>query len=149
MNLELVQLPTDATGIMLISTNVENLYTFSRGSYHPTKNSIDLDGNKRLYLKCIYDTSENPTCPPITEINFYRIKHYQGNKQVLVKPETDIIEPVPIASYPTSASYTIEKATAGKAKKNVVVYKGNYDLTDLLKGERQHDTCLVKFFHFL
>lgn len=97
-------------------------------------------------MKCIYDTAENPKLKPITEINFYRIKHYQGNKQVLVKPETDVIEPVPIASYPSSAIVKIEKATAGKAKKNVIVYRGNYDLTDLLKGERQHDTCLVYFY---
>lgn len=33
---------------------------------------------------------------------------------------------------------------AGRAKKNVMVYRGNYDLTDILKGDKQHDTCLVK-----
>ena len=109
--------------------------------------SIDLDGTKSLYLKCIYDTAENPTSTPITEVNFYRIKHYQGNKQVLVKPEADVIEPVPIAAYPSSATFKIEKATAGKAKKNVIVYRGNYDLTVLLKGEKQHDTCLVMLLH--
>jgi len=105
--------------------------------------SLDLDGTKSLYLKCIYETDEDPVKEPITEINFYRIKNYQKNNKVLIKPEADIIEPIAVGSYPCSAVYKIEKATAGKSKKSVVVYKGDYDLTDLLKGEQKQDSCLV------
>lgn len=106
--------------------------------------SLDLDGTKSLYLKCIYETKENPTPNPITEINFYRVKNYQRNNRILIKPETDIIEPVAIGTYPASASFKVEKAAAGRAKKSVVVYRGSYDLTDLLRGEQKQDSCLVR-----
>ena len=77
-NLELIVLPSDTKGIMLIDTDSERLYLL------PLWFSVDLDGSKQLYLKCIYESCETPKLAAISEINFYRIKHYQGNKQMLV-----------------------------------------------------------------
>lgn len=88
---------------------------------------------------------DDPNKIPITEINFYRVKNYQKNNEVLIKPETDAIEPIPIGVYPRSPLFTIEKAAAGKSKKSVMVYKGKYDLTDTLKAEQKQDSCLVSF----
>jgi hypothetical protein len=102
-----------------------------------------LDGNKSLYLKCIYENAGRPKKAPITEINFFRIKNYQEDNRVLVKPDSDIIEPIPISTYPNVPSFAIERATAGKTKRNILIYKGEYDLTYLLNTERKHDSCLV------
>lgn len=107
--------------------------------------SIDLDGTGSLYLKCIYENESKPTKEPITEINFFRIKNYQGNSRILVKPDSDAIEPVAIATYPGCASPTVERATAGKSKRSILIYKGEYDLTYLLKAEYKHENCLVSF----
>ena len=111
-----------------------------------SNSSINLDGVKSLYLKCIYEPSSNLKHEPITEINFYRIKSYQKNRQILIKPETDVIEPVAISVYPKPAVFKIEKAAAGRSKRGVYIYRGTYDVTDLLGGEHQDDTCLVILF---
>lgn len=78
MGLELVQLPSDTKSAVLLDNELSRLYLLV------TSRSIDLDGSKLFYLKCIYELANPPKQLPITEINFYRIKHYQGNKQVLV-----------------------------------------------------------------
>jgi len=70
--------------------------------------SSDLDGTKQLYLKCYYTNDNSKKEEMITEINFYRIKNYQGNRQMLVKPEGDVIEPVPISVHPNLPSFKIE-----------------------------------------
>lgn len=86
---------------------------------------------------------------PITEINFFHIKNYQGNKRILVKPETDLIEPVPIGVYPNAAVQKVGKGTAGKSKRTVTIYKGTFDLTELLKAEPKENNCLVCLQHHL
>jgi len=80
---------------------------------------------------------------PITEINFFRFKNYQGDNRVLVKSDSDITEPIPISTYPNSPSSVIERATVSRAKRNILFYKGDYDLTNLLNTEHKHDSCLV------
>ena len=105
--------------------------------------NLDLTGTKTLYLKCTYETIDNPVENPITEINFYHIKNLPADKHILIKPETDIIEPIPIGTYPHQASSKIEHAVVGKYKKNVVIYKGNYDLSEILKAEVGENICLV------
>jgi len=84
---------------------------------------------------------------PITEINFFHIKTYQGNKTILVKPETDLIEPVPIGVYPNAVIQKISRGTAGKSKKTVTIYKGTHDLTELLKAEPKENNCLVSSYN--
>ena len=107
--------------------------------------SIDLTGTKSLYLKCIYEDVYRPAINPITEIGFYQIRNYGGNRRILIKPESDIIEPIPIGIYPSSATLRVEHVTAGKAQTNIIVYRGDYDLSELLNNECMRDSCLVIF----
>jgi hypothetical protein len=103
-----------------------------------------LIGDKSLFLKCVY--SSNATCESITEINFYRIKNYQKKSDVLIKPEKDIIEPVPIGIYPNPAVSTMKRITPRKSKQEIIIYRGNYDMAKLFGHDFQEDTSLVAFF---
>ena len=104
--------------------------------------SLDLAGTKSIYLKCIYDTKENPDINPITDINFFSIKNYKNNKKILIVPETDIILPIPISTYPNTASPEIIKAKTKESKK-AIIYKEEYDLVKLLNNEGNPNTSLV------
>jgi len=106
------------------------------------KHRIDLDGKKRIYLKCIYGNLSSNLA--ITEINFYRIPT-KTHKEV-IKAATDEIEPVPIGFYPNPAEFKIENRTGRKSQKKVLIYFGNFELSDeLFKTEKDPKTCLVFF----
>ena len=98
-----------------------------------------------MFLKCIY--SSNPTCDPITEVNFYRIKNYQKKSDVLIKPEKDIIEPIPISTYPNPPVFTMKRVTPRKSKQEIIIYRGNYDMAKLFGYDFQEDTSLVSSFY--
>ena len=104
--------------------------------------SLDLTGTKSIYLKCIYDTKSRPDINPITDINFFSIKNYKNDKKILVVPETDMILPIPISTYPNTAVPEITKAKTKESKK-VIIYKGEYDLAQLLNNEANAKTSLV------
>ncbi len=51
-------------------------------SYHAR--SVDLDGCKRVYLKCTYASSRKEGREPITELSFYRMPTKDHNQVVLL-----------------------------------------------------------------
>lgn len=106
-----------------------------------------MNGDGSLYLKCIYEISTTSKVVPITEINFYRIKKYKENSKILIKPEEDSIEPIPIADYPNNANYKIQKGNAGKLQRAIVIYRGDYDVAHLINAEKKNDSCLVSMIY--
>lgn len=105
--------------------------------------SIDLIGDKSVFLKCTYAPISHLLCEPITEIYFCNIKNYQKKSDVLIVAEKDNIEPVAIGLYPRLASVSTKKVVAGRSRQELIVYRGNFDMSAHLGHERQEDTSLV------